>query len=60
MRKERENEEIVGRAGAPLDDLSPRFAGWEHPELPGALRTVPGRDGTDGCFVARLRVASSP
>ncbi len=53
-----ENEEVVLRSGAPLDDLGASFPEWRHPGLPGALRTLPGRDGTDGFFVARLRVGS--
>ena len=53
-----ENEGVVEAAGVPLDDLSAAFPDWQHPELPGALGTLPGRDGTDGFFVARLRVGS--
>jgi 16S rRNA (cytosine967-C5)-methyltransferase len=54
-----ENEGVVGAVGAvvdPIDALAPQFA---HPHLPGALRTLPGRDGTDGFFVARLRPDTS-
>lgn len=54
-----ENEDVVAGVGAPLDDLGPAFPGWEHPHLAGALRTLPGRDRTDGFFVARLRVDSA-
>lgn len=54
-----ENEDVVRAVDAvvdPLDTLAPQFA---HPNLPGALRTLPGRDGTDGFFVARLRLDRS-
>jgi 16S rRNA (cytosine967-C5)-methyltransferase len=49
-----ENEDVVAEAGAPVADLADRYPRWRHPALPGALLTVPGRDGTDGFFVARL------
>ncbi len=49
-----ENEDVVRRSGASLADLGPRLPQWAHPGLAGALRTLPGRDGTDGFFVARL------
>ena len=32
----------------------PALPGLAHPRLPGALLTLPGRDGTDGFFVARM------
>lgn len=51
-----ENERIVTATGADLDDLSEAFPAFRHPGLAGALRTLPGRDGTDGFFVARIRV----
>ena len=51
-----ENERIVAATGADLDDLGKAFPAFRHPELAGALRTLPGRDGTDGFFVARIRV----
>jgi 16S rRNA (cytosine967-C5)-methyltransferase len=50
-----ENEDVVAAAGAPLEDLSARFPSFAHPDLPGALRTLPHRHGTDGFFVAMLR-----
>ena len=49
-----ENEAVVGSSSAPLADLSARYPQWAHPRLAGALTTLPGRDGTDGFFVARL------
>jgi len=49
-----ENEDVVNATGAQLADLTARFPQWAHPRLAGALATVPGRDGTDGFFVARL------
>lgn len=50
-----ENEEVVRATGAAVDDLAAELPRYAHPDLPGALRTLPGRDGTDGFFVARLR-----
>ena len=50
-----ENEDVVRASGALLDDLSAAYPGLAHPRLPGALLTLPHRDGTDGFFVARLR-----
>ncbi len=55
-----ENEEVVRASGAALDDLSAELPGPAHPRLPGAVLTLPGRDGTDGFFVARLRAAPRP
>ena len=49
-----ENEDIVRASGASVADLGSRFPDWAHPRLGGALETLPGRDGTDGFFVARL------
>jgi len=49
-----ENEDIVRASGARVADLGARFPDWTHPRLAGALETLPGRDGTDGFFVARL------
>ncbi|MFN8109818.1 MAG: transcription antitermination factor NusB [Thermoleophilia bacterium] len=52
-----ENEDVVRAAGATVDPVAAeRFPHLEHPRLPGALLTLPHRDGTDGFFVARLRV----
>jgi 16S rRNA C967 or C1407 C5-methylase (RsmB/RsmF family) len=45
---------VVGSSSAPIADLSARYPQWAHPRLAGALATLPGRDGTDGFFVARL------
>jgi 16S rRNA (cytosine967-C5)-methyltransferase len=55
-----ENEDVVRASGAAVDDLTPEFPGMAHPGLPGALLTLPGRHGTDGFFVARLRAAPAP
>lgn len=55
-----ENEEVVRASGAALDDLSAELPGPAHPRLPGTVLTLPGRDGTDGFFVARLRAAPRP
>jgi len=49
-----ENEDVVRASGATLADLGARSPQWAHPRLAGALETLPGRDGTDGFFVARL------
>lgn len=49
-----ENEDVVAATGAAVEDLSgdyPAFARGRG----GALVTLPGRDGTDGFYVARLR-----
>jgi 16S rRNA (cytosine967-C5)-methyltransferase len=51
-----ENEQVVATAGLPVADLAAAFPGLAHPGLPGALRTLPGRDGTDGFVVVRLEV----
>ena len=51
-----ENEDAIAAAGVSVGDLSGGFPRWPHPRLPGALLTVPGRDGTDGFFVARIDV----
>jgi 16S rRNA (cytosine967-C5)-methyltransferase len=51
-----ENEGIVAGVAGACDDLSLRFPEFRHPSLPGALRTLPGRHGTDGFFIARVRV----
>ena len=52
-----ENEYVVRDANLELDPPDPRFVHLAHPDLPGAIRTLPGRDNTDGFFVARLRVS---
>ncbi len=52
-----ENEDVVREADLALDPADPRFVHLAHPDLPGAIRTLPGRDNTDGFFVARLRVS---
>lgn len=51
-----ENEAIVRASGLEVTPLTNRFPGFAHPMLPGALLTLPARDGTDGFFVAGLRV----
>lgn len=55
-----ENEEVVRGSAARVDDITERFPGLAHPRLPGALLTLPGRDGTDGFFVARLTGRTAP
>lgn len=54
-----ENEDVVRASGARISDLSTGLPEFAHPRLPGALRTLPGRDGTDGFFVARLVPAAA-
>jgi 16S rRNA (cytosine967-C5)-methyltransferase len=54
-----ENEDVVRSVGARLDDLAAEHPGLAHPRLPGALLTLPHRDGTDGFFIARLRASSA-
>ncbi len=49
-----ENEAVAGSAGLPLSDLVARFPAYAHPTATGALLTLPGRDATDGFFVARI------
>jgi 16S rRNA (cytosine967-C5)-methyltransferase len=49
-----ENEGAIAAAGVAVADLAARYPQWAHPRLPGALLTLPGRDGTDGFFVARI------
>lgn len=56
---EAENEAVVRAAAGTLDDLTPIAPEMADPALPGALRVVPHRHGTDGFFVARLRAAAS-
>ncbi len=51
-----ENEHIVLATGLERMDLGARFGRFAHPELDGALLTLPSRDRTDGFFVAGLRV----
>jgi len=51
-----ENERVVAASGAHVESLEDTFPGLGHPRLPGALLTLPHRHGTDGFFVARLRV----
>jgi 16S rRNA (cytosine967-C5)-methyltransferase len=54
-----ENEDVVADVGLATDDLGARFPAFRHPGCAGALRTLPGRHGTDGFFVARLSVPTS-
>jgi 16S rRNA (cytosine967-C5)-methyltransferase len=51
-----ENEAIVHASGLEIVPLRDRFPRFAHPRLHGALLTLPARDGTDGFFVAGLRV----
>jgi 16S rRNA (cytosine967-C5)-methyltransferase len=52
-----ENEDAIDAAGAPLDDLGAEHPALAHPRRPRALLTLPHRHGTDGFFIARMRVA---
>lgn len=54
-----ENEGVVTACDGEVEDLSPLAPQFVHPDLPGTLRTLPGRDGTDGFFVARLHPPAS-
>lgn len=49
-----ENEGAVAAVDAAASDLTALYPRWAHPRLPGALLTLPGRDGTDGFFVVRI------
>jgi 16S rRNA (cytosine967-C5)-methyltransferase len=49
-----ENEDVVRASGVRLADVTDQFPHLAHPRLKGALLTLPGRDHTDGFFVARL------
>jgi 16S rRNA (cytosine967-C5)-methyltransferase len=51
-----ENEDVVRGSGARLADVTGPFPHLAHPSLVGALLTLPGRDNTDGFFVARLEI----
>jgi 16S rRNA (cytosine967-C5)-methyltransferase len=51
-----ENQGVFGVTGLPITDLTKRFPAFAFPDCPGALRTLPGRDGTDGFVVARLEI----
>ncbi len=51
-----ENEDVVRAVGGTLADLTAEFPSYAHPRLPGALQTLPSRDGTDGFFVVRIDV----
>jgi len=55
-----ENEGVVAdllaeRRDLRLEDLSADVPVWQACAMPGALQTLPHRDGTDGFFIARLR-----
>jgi 16S rRNA (cytosine967-C5)-methyltransferase len=50
-----ENENVVRAVGAQVEDLSERFPGMAHPNLPGALLTLASEHHTDGFFIALLR-----
>ena len=54
-----ENRDVVAAAGVPLGDLTGRFPAYGDPACPGALMTLPSRDGTDGFFVA-VMIRSRP
>jgi len=41
------------------DDLRSEVPVWQHPRVPRHLLSVPGRDGTEGFFIARLRREAS-
>lgn len=49
-----ENEEVVAATGAGLDDLGDAYPTLRAPDGSGALMTLPGRDDTDGFYIARL------
>jgi 16S rRNA (cytosine967-C5)-methyltransferase len=55
-----ESEELIdGFLSANVDfeaeDLQAEYPQWSHPRVPRHLQLLPGRDGTDGFFIARLR-----
>jgi 16S rRNA (cytosine967-C5)-methyltransferase len=50
-----ENEEVVDRIGAEIDDLGAEFPDFRHPRRAEFLLTLPHVHGTAGFFVARLR-----
>ncbi len=54
-----ENEDVVCATGAQVDDLTGVAPTFANAAMAGTLRTLPGRDGTDGFFVARLRPAAT-
>ena len=51
-----ENEAVALAAGAALDDLGARLPALASPHERRCLQTRPDRDGTDGFFIAALRV----
>jgi len=60
----RENEELVAaflaeRADFEADDLRSDAPTWDHPGVPRFRQTLPHRDGTEGFFIARLRLRES-
>jgi 16S rRNA (cytosine967-C5)-methyltransferase len=55
-----ENERVIhaflaDRPEFEADDLRQEVPVWQHPSVPFHLQTLPHRDGTEGCFIARLR-----
>lgn len=49
-----ENENVVAASGATVENLGVEYPTLAREDLRGALTTLPGRDGTDGFYVARL------
>ena len=50
-----ENEDVVDRIGAALDDLGSEWPEYRHPRRPEFLLTLPHVHGTAGFFIARIR-----
>jgi 16S rRNA (cytosine967-C5)-methyltransferase len=52
----RQIEQFLSRHGGwEADDLAATYPQWVAPDVGGTLQLLPGRDGTDGFFIARLR-----
>jgi 16S rRNA (cytosine967-C5)-methyltransferase len=47
---------LAERPGFTADDLTSDMPVWKHPTMPRHLQTLPHRDGTEGFFIARLRL----
>jgi 16S rRNA (cytosine967-C5)-methyltransferase len=50
---------LATNAGFEADDLTVEYPQWCHPRVPRHLQLLPGRDRTDGFFIARLRRSGS-
>jgi 16S rRNA (cytosine967-C5)-methyltransferase len=46
---------LAAHADFEPEDLQSQHPQWSHPDAPDHLQLLPGRDGTDGFFIARLR-----